>query len=113
MEGKHCPGCGKDIGVWAIIKASLPSKIRCPHCKVALHYARLPWLWLAVSLSCALVLMPLAVATLYGVMEPHGGSNVLLNLLVMALIWLPFEVALAYRMRSRGTLQLKYKQGGE
>ncbi len=39
-DGKHCPSCGKDIGVWPILSAGLPSRVRCPHCKSRLRYRK-------------------------------------------------------------------------
>ncbi len=37
-NGKVCPACAKDIGVWAIFSAGGPSRIRCPHCRARLRY---------------------------------------------------------------------------
>ncbi len=37
-DGKHCPGCGKDIGIWPVFSATLPSRVFCPHCRVRLRY---------------------------------------------------------------------------
>jgi hypothetical protein len=37
-DGKHCPGCGQDIGIWPVFSAGLPNRIWCPHCKARLTY---------------------------------------------------------------------------
>ena len=37
-DGKHCPACARDIGVWPIFAAGLPSRIRCPHCFARIRY---------------------------------------------------------------------------
>ena len=37
-DGKHCPGCEKDIGVWPVLMAGLPTWVRCPHCRARLSY---------------------------------------------------------------------------
>jgi hypothetical protein len=37
-NGKHCPACGRDIGVWPVFTAGLPNRIRCPHCSARLSY---------------------------------------------------------------------------
>ena len=37
-DGKHCPACGKDIGLWAVLLAAWPSRVRCPHCRARLSY---------------------------------------------------------------------------
>ena len=37
-QGRNCPQCGRDIGMLAVIRAPLPDRIRCPHCKARLRY---------------------------------------------------------------------------
>ena len=37
-DGKHCPACGRDIGLWTVFTAGLPSRIRCPHCRARLGF---------------------------------------------------------------------------
>ena len=37
-DGRNCPGCLRDIGIWPVVRAPLPSRIRCPHCKARLRY---------------------------------------------------------------------------
>ena len=37
-DGKHCPNCGNDIGVWPVFSAAWPSLIWCPRCKSRLRY---------------------------------------------------------------------------
>ncbi len=46
-QGRKCPGCGEDIGLWAIVKAPLPNKIKCPHCKIRIEYENAGW-WLVL-----------------------------------------------------------------
>ena len=36
--GKTCPNCAADIGVWPVVRASLPWRIWCPHCSARLQY---------------------------------------------------------------------------
>jgi hypothetical protein len=38
-DGKHCPACGRDIGIWSVFTAGLPSRIHCPHCQARLSFA--------------------------------------------------------------------------
>ena len=38
-DGKHCPACGRDIGVWPLLTAGLPSRIQCPHCQARLSFS--------------------------------------------------------------------------
>jgi hypothetical protein len=37
-DGKHCPECGEDIGIWPVFSAGWPDRIWCPHCKARLRY---------------------------------------------------------------------------
>ena len=37
-DGRHCPSCRKDIGIWPVFTAGLPDWIRCPHCRCRLRY---------------------------------------------------------------------------
>jgi len=37
-DGKHCPACGRDIGLWPVFTAGLPNRIWCPHCSARLSY---------------------------------------------------------------------------
>src|SRR5689334_20456661 len=32
-ENAHCPFCSKPMSVWSVMKAGIPSWIRCPHCR--------------------------------------------------------------------------------
>ena len=34
----NCPKCDRDIGIWAVFKATLPNRIFCPHCGTRLEY---------------------------------------------------------------------------
>jgi len=40
-DGKHCPECEKDIGVWPVLSAGLPSRVHCPHCHARLTYGNI------------------------------------------------------------------------
>lgn len=53
-EGKNCPCCGKDIGVWVIVKAPWPGKMKCKHCGSAFTYEKKGGQWfllLCLSIS--------------------------------------------------------------
>ena len=54
-DGKHCPACGKDIGLWAVLLAGLPSHIRCRHCQARLTYGNSVLLLLGVTTMVAVV----------------------------------------------------------
>jgi hypothetical protein len=46
MNGSICPKCEKDIGVFSIMKAATPNRIKCPHCKAEVLYSNFPKLML-------------------------------------------------------------------
>ena len=37
-DGKRCPACGHDIGIWAVVSAMWPTRVWCPHCGARLRY---------------------------------------------------------------------------
>lgn len=37
-DGKHCPACGADIGIWPIASAIIPGRAKCPHCQTKLTW---------------------------------------------------------------------------
>jgi uncharacterized protein (DUF983 family) len=39
-DGRHCPACGRDIGIWPVFSAGLPNRIWCPHCGARVRYDR-------------------------------------------------------------------------
>jgi hypothetical protein len=39
-DGKYCPRCKSEIGLWPIFSAGLPNRIRCPSCDCRLSYQR-------------------------------------------------------------------------
>jgi hypothetical protein len=97
-DGKHCPACDKDIGIWPVFSAGLPSRVRCPHCKSRLSYGDTGTL---VACLAAVVLMVGAgsyffVGRFYAItrLEFHLLSAVLALALLLAL---DFAVALYLR----------------
>jgi hypothetical protein len=101
-NGKICPACGKDIGVWAIVAAGLPSRIRCPHCRTLLRYDgtyALMALPFAIVILSALIVHEVAV----DVGIPRPGLFVIVQVL---LTWVPVEFLLALYLRDHRTLHL-------
>ena len=37
-DGKHCPAWDQDTGIWPIVTAMSPHRIRCPHCRTRLAF---------------------------------------------------------------------------
>lgn len=101
-NGKVCPACGKDIGVWAVVAAGLPSRIRCPHCHILLRYdgtLALLALPFAVVILAALILHEVAVDV--GITWPS-----LFAAIVVLVTWLPVEFLMALYLRDKRTLRV-------
>jgi uncharacterized protein (DUF983 family) len=101
-NGKDCPHCGKDIGVWAIFAAGSPSRIRCPSCHARLKYdgaialMAIPYI---IVLLCAVIVHEAAVDA--GI--PRPGAYVAVLVIVT---WIPIELLLTLFLRDRRTLHL-------
>jgi hypothetical protein len=94
-DGKHCPACGIDIGIWPIFSAGLPNLVRCPRCKASLYYRSAGWFWLTILLAVAAV----TVAAWY-VAKEFGGSNWLWIFAgVLFAAWVPVELLAAWYLR--------------
>jgi hypothetical protein len=105
-DGKHCPACGVDIGVWPIFSAGLPNLIRCPRCKARLAYPQIGALLLVLLLVFAVV-APVA----YFVAASFEGIQRLVALLVIVFgAWVPIELVVALYLRDNKTLE--YRSGG-
>ena len=101
-NGKVCPACGKDIGVWAIVAAGLPNRIRCPHCGTLLRYDgtfALLVLPFAIVILAALIVHEVAI----DVGLPRPGLIVVVQVL---LTWVPVEFLLALYLRDHRNLHL-------
>src|SRR5262245_46864139 len=108
-DSKHCPVCGQDIGIWAVLLAGLPSRVRCPHCKARLSYGHDALLVLGVV--ALLVLAAVGAYQLAGfqigkaaaVREPVRFWGIVVGLMVA--ISIPLELALTLLLRRHGVLQ--------
>ena len=101
-NGKVCPACSKDIGVWAIVSAGLPTRVRCPHCHSPLRYdgtIALLALPFAVVVFAALVVHEVAVDV--GITRPG-----LVAAIMVLVTWLPVELLLALYLRDHRTLRM-------
>jgi hypothetical protein len=103
-DGKHCPACGKDIGIWPILMAGLPSWVRCPHCRARLSYGKTGVL---VALLFGLLLL-LNGAAFYFARQHYSAHEarffMVLAVIVVAL-WLPVELAATLYLRRHGKLE--------
>jgi len=104
-DGKHCPNCSADIGLWAVFKALTPDRIKCPSCSAGLRY-ELPRdgaEWVALVLGASL-----AAAALWFVLLPvplEGYRWKTTFYVWMASFWL-MRLAVAQFMRVGRRLQL-------
>jgi hypothetical protein len=98
-DGKHCPSCGKDIGVWPVFSAGLPNRVRCPHCKARLEYRGVVGLVILLSVLGVALLA----ASVYAVqhLDLTGGPQRALAFAGLVLgLWVPVELAVALYLRS-------------
>jgi hypothetical protein len=101
-DGKHCPSCEKDIGVWPVFSAMWSSLIWCPHCKSRLRYRNtglVIGVLFAVAIliaACAfLIVRPLELARPRAVWAA-----------IVLIAWIPVQLALAWFLRNRRQLEL-------
>jgi hypothetical protein len=87
-DGKHCPTCGKDIGIWPVFSAGLPNRIWCPHCSARLSYSGIAGVVfiLLVVLAGAIVgayFIAAAIPSLHPDTKPFAIAGILLGLWVL------------------------------
>jgi len=103
-DGKHCPECAKDIGVWPVLAAGLPSRIRCPHCKARLTYGDI-----GTFVACLFaILLTLAVGSFFVVNRQYSARDLKFHaaFIAMALaVMLPVDVVATWYLRKYGVLQ--------
>ena len=98
-SGKHCPHCGRDIGVWAIFRATLPNRVWCPHCKTRLRYRNIKGLFaLVVVLAVVVVVGAYFVAH---ELVPTGSPRIRVGIfaLISLSTWAVVELRLAWYLR--------------
>jgi hypothetical protein len=104
QDGKICPVCEKDIGLWPVFTAAMPSRVTCPHCRTRLHYADTGVL---VATLVALFLVFAAGAFFFVIrFVPYTRLEFALvwGGLILAL-WLPLELLVAFYLRANKTLR--------
>ncbi len=103
-DGKHCPECAKDIGVWSVLAAGLPSRIRCPHCQARLTYGNIGTL-----VACLFaVLLTLAVGSFFAVSTHYSARHWQFHAVFIAVslaVMLPVDIAATLYLRRYGVLQ--------
>lgn len=106
VDGKHCPACKVDIGVWPVFSAVMPHLIRCPQCKARLVYQD-TWL---VTVVLILLGAGIAVAGYFIAGYFRELPHLLSFTIFMFVAWVPVELVVAWYLRANKVL--KYQSGG-
>jgi hypothetical protein len=108
-DGKHCPICGKEIGVWPVLVAGWPSRIWCPHFKSRLRYSKI-----APVIAVLLVLpIVIAVGAFVFVSSLATRRHMFLWGAVTIISWAPVEVALTWFLRNHRELETAARSQAE
>jgi len=100
-DGKHCPACGADVGIWPVFSAGLPNLIRCPKCKARIGYQRI-----GAVLAILLVVLCVVFAVAYVVAGFFESNYRLLAFVVVVLgAWAPVELGVALYLRTNKILE--------
>src|SRR5271155_3796604 len=104
-DGKHCPNCGTDIGVWPIFSAAWPSLIWCPRCKSRLRYRK------TSLLMAALLVILIAIAAVAFILVSLLATSWRRPIwaMVMIISWAFVQLAVTWFLRNRGELELAGK----
>lgn len=101
-DGKHCPNCGKDIGIWPVFTALGPNLIWCPHCKTRLRYRKTRTV-IAVLFAVGIVI---AVCVFVVVQTLEIAWPRAVWAAIVLLSWVPVELVLTWFLRNRRRLEL-------
>ena len=107
MNGTHCLNCNKDIGFFAIMKAGLPTKIKCPHCKTKLVYSRIPWTQSIISIVLYIIVLLMVLPLISQIEYFNEITEFTVGLVFVIMVWQPFEFYLARHLRTHCELTLK------
>jgi len=108
MERKSdCPHCGEDIGLWPIISAGLPNRIKCPRCKTRLRFKTNSWLHF-FFVALPLLVLFLAVSqwiTEYLASSAPRSMQILIFTILFVSLWLLYEIPNAIYLRKSKVLE--------
>jgi hypothetical protein len=104
-DGKHCPNCGTDIGVWPVFSAAWPCLIWCPQCKSRLRYRK------TSQLIAALLVILIAIAALAFILVSSLRTSLRRPIWAIGMIisWVFVQLAVTSFLRNRGELELAGK----
>lgn len=95
-DGAHCPACDRDVGVVAIVRASMPDRIYCPYCGARLEYLHAEMLWTAVIVILLALLVLIGYSLTWMSVNPVAAVA---SLFGVGAVWLPVEFAAARYLR--------------
>lgn len=109
-DGMHCPGCGKDIGFMALVKAPWTTRITCPHCRVKLKYLDVRNFNIVLAAVSILIGLP---AGWFFVNFIYTGEwyYSMMILAIVLIIWWPIELAFSRYLRAKKRLAPRDWQG--
>ena len=102
-DGRHCPSCRKDIGVWAVFTAGLPDRMRCPHCRSRLRYENATGVVVVLLAALAGVVSGAFAMARFLFPSSFGPRNIFFGAVVVA-VWIPVEWAVVRFLRARRRL---------
>jgi uncharacterized protein (DUF983 family) len=103
-DGKHCPVCGEDIGLWPVMSAMYPTRIWCPHCRSRLGYQGPKRLVAAMIVLTIAIVTPTAFGLLWMKVEPVWRA-VAYYLAIVLPLCVVMMMLTAMRVRATNTLR--------
>jgi hypothetical protein len=106
-EGKRCPWCKEEIGIWAVIKAAWPTMIKCPTCGSKLTYEIRLWrFFVSQVVPSGLAIIFLSCAFSYLIFKKTAVKPLMFALLFFVILWSLFEFIIAAYWRNHRKLKL-------
>ena len=105
-DGKRCPACSHDIGMWAVLSAAWPTRVWCPHCGARLRYqgtANVSRVIILATLMIGVVSCGLGLLTAF--IGVHIFWCVAVAVLTFALLYAPIEWFGSRFLRENRTLE--------
>ena len=106
-QGKLCPVCKHDIGLWALVKAPIPGRIQCPNCKAGLSYDNSGWGLILIFIVMCLPVISIVASNLTSLYSQGFLKLLLVVLLICLAIGLPLEILLALFLRKNQKLKVR------
>lgn len=102
-DGRNCPACRKDIGLWPIFSALLPNRVTCPHCHARLGYRGVGLL----TVILVLLMTTLGIVAYFAAFAlPLTGSVQRVGAIIgmLLIVYIPIEIWAAQYLRRNKAL---------